>query len=306
LAGDYTCVIVTTQLRADAALLAVAVIWGATFVMVKAAVTHVGPLTFIGLRFTLAAVAMGALFHGRLRRVDRHAVGAGVLIGLFLLGGYSFQTAGLQFTTASKAGFITGLSVVAVPFAAWLWLGRPPGWRALVGVVLATVGLGLLTLQVGDRLAVATGDLLVLAGAISFALHITAIGAFAPRMDPLALATIQIATTGIVGSAAAFLFEAPQWPVIGSVWFAAGFTGILATCVAYSLQTLAQVFTTPTHTALIFATEPVFAAVFGVLLADEQLAARAWLGCLLILIGMLVAELRSPRGRRHVPATSPG
>lgn len=304
--GDYTCQTVTTQLRADVALLAVALIWGATFVTVKAAVAHVGPLTFIGLRFTLAAITMGALFHRRVRRMDRGALGAGALIGLFLLGGYGFQTAGLQFTSASKAAFITGLSVVAVPFAAWLWLRRPPGWRALAGVVLATAGLGLLTLQITDRWTIGTGDLLVLAGAISFALHITAIGAFAPRMDPLALATIQIATTAGIAGVAAMLVEAPQWPISESVWFAAAFTGVLATCVAFSLQTLAQVFTTPTHTALIFASEPVFAAVFAVFLAGEQLSVRAWLGCMLILLGMLVAELTPLRDRAQIAAPSPG
>lgn len=303
--GDYTWQAVTTQLRADATLLAIALIWGATFVMVKTAVSHVGPLTFIGLRFTLAAVAMGALFHRRVRRMDRRALSAGALIGLFLLGGYGFQTAGLQFTAASKAAFITGLSVVVVPFAAWLWLRRSPGWRALAGVLLAIAGLGLLTLRITDRWTIGTGDLLVLAGAISFALHITAIGAFAPSMDPLGLATVQIATTALIASVAALLIEAPGWPIAGSVWFAAAFTGVLATCVAFSAQTLAQVFTTPTHTALIFATEPVFAAVFAVFLAGEQLSARAWLGCLLILLGMLVAEL-GPLRRERVAAPSPG
>jgi drug/metabolite transporter (DMT)-like permease len=155
-------------------------------------------------------------------------------------------------------------------------------------------------------LMIGTGDLLVLAGAISFALHITAIGAFAPHMDPLALATVQIATTGVVASVAAMLIEAPQWPIAGSVWFAAAFTGVLATCVAFSVQTLAQVFTTPTHTALIFATEPVFAAVSAILLTGEQMPIRAWFGCLLILLGMLVAELGPLRQREQIAAPSPG
>lgn len=280
------------QLQANAALLIVSLIWGATFVMVKQAVTHVGPLTFIGLRFTLASLAMTLLFHRRLRAVGRRELTAGGLIGVFLFGGYAFQTAGLQFTSASKAGFITGLSVVIVPFAAWAWLRRPPGWNALAGVILATAGLALLTLQINASLMVGPGDLLVLACAVSFALHITSIGSFAPRMDPLALATIQIATTAVITVPAALLTETPTWPLDGSVWLAVVFTGVLATCVAFAVQTMAQVFTTPTHTALIFATEPVFAALFGVLLAGEWLSYRAWLGCALILAGMLVAELR--------------
>lgn len=280
------------QLQADTALLFVALIWGATFVMVKEAVTHVGPLTFIGLRFTLAAVAMILLFQRRLRAIGRRELAAGGLIGIFLFGGYAFQTAGLQYTSASKAGFITGLSVVFVPVAAWAWLRRPPTRSAAAGVALATAGLALLTLQMGERVTMEQGDLLVLAGAVSFALHITAIGAYAPRMDPLTLATIQIATTAVIAVPAALLVETPAWPMDNSVWLAAAFTGVLATCLAFGVQTAAQVFTTPTHTALIFATEPVFAALFGMLLAGEWLSGRAWLGCGLILAGMLVAELR--------------
>jgi len=290
------------QLQADAALLMVSLIWGATFVMVKQAVTLVGPLTFIGLRFTLAAIAMVVLFHRRLRAVGRRELAAGALIGVFLFSGYAFQTAGLQYTTVSKTGFITGLYVVIVPLAAWVWLRRPPGWSALAGVVLATAGLGLLTLRMGERVAIEYGDLLVLAGAISFALHITAIGGYAPRMDALALATIQIAVAAVIAVPAALLVEAPAWPIGNAVWFAAAFTGVLATCVALGVQTVAQVFTTPTHTALIFATEPVFAALFGVLLAGEWLSDRAWLGCGLIVAGMVVAELW-PRGSTTAPAT---
>ncbi|RME47327.1 MAG: EamA family transporter, partial [Chloroflexi bacterium] len=167
----------------------------------------------------------------------------------------------------------------------------------------ATAGLALLTLRPGEQLTVEQGDLLVLAGAISFALHITAIGAFAPHMDALTLATIQITATALIAMPAALLLEAPTWPIHSSVWFAAAFTGVLATCVALGVQTVAQVFTTPTHTALIFSTEPVFAALFGMLLAGEKLSERAWLGGALILAGMMAAELW-PRGGT-VPPEAP-
>ena len=281
------------QLQADLALLMVALIWGSTFVMVKDAVAFVGPFTFIAMRFSMTALAMALLFWRRLRAFGRRELAAGTLVGVFLFAGYGFQTAGLQYTTASKAGFITGLSVVMVPFTTWLWLRRPPGKLALVGVVLATVGLALLTLPGDETLTVNRGDALVLACAVSFALHITAVGAFAPRMDSLALATVQIASTAIISSIAALALEFPTGPIPASVWGAAAFTGVLATGVAFGVQTTAQVFTTPTHTALIFAMEPVFAALFGYLLAGERLSGLAWLGAGLILAGMVVAELRS-------------
>ena len=280
------------QLLADLALLLVALIWGSTFVLVKEAVSQVKPLSFIALRFALATLTMALLFRRRLRTLGRRGLLAGALIGLFLTAGYGFQTAGLQYTTASKAGFITGLSVVIVPFAAWLILGRRPASNGLAGVILATIGLALLSLQMGERLAIGRGDLLVLACSLSFALHIVTVGAFAPRMDPLALATAQIGVVALVSGVLALIVERDGSGFSGLVWFAALFTGLLATALAFAVQTAAQVFTTPTHTALIFATEPVFAALFGYLLAEERLTGRALLGCGLILAGMVVAELR--------------
>ncbi|HID87633.1 MAG TPA: DMT family transporter [Anaerolineae bacterium] len=279
------------QLLADLALLLVALIWGSTFVLVKEAVSQARPFSFIALRFALATLTMILLFRRRLRALGRRELLAGALIGVFLTAGYGFQTVGLQYTTASKAGFITGLSVVIVPFAAWLILGRRPAPNALVGVILATIGLALLSLQVGESLTIERGDLLVLACAFSFALHIVTVGAFAPRMDPLALATAQIGVVALASGALALTVEGGWSGFSGLVWFAALFTGLLATSLAFAVQTIAQVFTTPTHTALIFATEPVFAVLFGALLAGERLTGRALLGCGLILAGMLVAEL---------------
>jgi drug/metabolite transporter (DMT)-like permease len=281
------------QLLADLALLLVALIWGSTFVLVKEAVSLVKPFSFIALRFALATLLMALLFGRRLRALGQRGLLAGALIGLFLTAGYGFQTAGLQYTSASKAGFITGLSVVIVPFAAWLILSHRPTPSALAGVILATIGLVLLSLQMGESLKIKWGDLLVLGCAFSFALHIVTVGVFAPHMDPLALATVQIGVAALISGALALTVEGGWSGFSGSVWFAALFTGLLATSLAFAVQTAAQAFTTPTHTALIFATEPVFAALFGTLLAGERLTGRALLGCGLILAGMLVAELRT-------------
>jgi drug/metabolite transporter (DMT)-like permease len=289
------------QRRADLALLAVAAIWGATFVMVRAAVADTGPFTFLALRFSLAAGLLALLFAGRLRHAGRRAWAAGALVGLFLFAGYAFQTMGLRDTTASRAGFITGLAVVLVPFVAWAWLRRPPGPGPFAGVLLAVAGLALLAWQPGERLAFGRGDWLVLACAVAFALHIVALGAFAPRLDARALAAAQIATAaGLALVAAAWLESADLAadPPTATVLGAAAFTGLFATAVAFAVQSSAQAHTTPTHVALIFATEPVFAALAGVALAGETLTRSAWAGCALILVGMLTAELW-PRGERR-------
>ena len=281
---------VQRQTGADLLLLLVALIWGSTFVMVKDAVTDYPVFPFLTLRFGFATVGLLLIGGKRLRTLGWRGVGAGVLIGLFLFAGYAFQTVGLRSTTASKAGFITGLSVVIVPILSTVLLRRIPSFSAVIGVCLATVGLGLLTLDGG--LYIARGDLIVLGCAVSFALHIVTVSAYAPDTDPLALTIIQIITVAILSALASGVTSAP-WPApTASTWFAAGFTGVLATAVAFAVQTAVQRFTTPTHTALIFAAEPVFAAIFGILLAGDSLTGRAVAGGTLIVAGTMASEIR--------------
>lgn len=278
------------QLIADLLLLLVTLIWGSTFVMVKEAVAAYPVFPFLALRFALATVGLLLIGWRRLPSLGWRGWGAGALIGLFLFAGYAFQTLGLQHTTASKAGFITGLSVVIVPLLAALMLRKRPQPEAAVGVALAATGLALLSLN--GSVSLGRGDLLVLACAVSFALHIVAVSAFAPGCDPIALTIVQVVTVTLA-SAVATLLSGQPWPApSGPTWFAATFTGILATALAFALQTAMQRFTTPTHTALIFAAEPVFAALFGVLLAGDALTLRGVVGGLLILIGTVVSEIR--------------
>jgi len=311
------------QIGADAALLLVTLIWGSTFVMVKDAIAQVPVFSFLALRFAFAALALlpfvvlrrgaapanaaaGSAGGSRLEPAWRGQVHSAVstsaplhiralaalLIGVALFAGYAFQTAGLLLTTPAKAGFITGLSVVIVPLFAALFLGHSPSRNAWLGVGLAVVGLGLLTLQAG--LHMEFGDLLVLCGAIAFAGHILLTGHYAPRHDPLRLTLGAIVTVAVLSAAAALIFDRPLNPVAwtSDVLFAAAFTGVFATSVAFWLQTQAQRFTTSTHTALIFAAEPVFAGLFSFLLIGEVLGSRQALGCGLILAGMLVAEMK--------------
>ena len=231
----------------------------------------------------------------RARRDRWIALWPGIAIGLALAAGYAFQTFGLRFTTPAKAGFITGLSVALVPIGQAIFLRRPPSLNAVVGVALATVGLGLLSLNAA--LGVNLGDLLVLCCAVAFAVHILLVGRYAPHWQPLRLAFVQIATVAVVTAALALLLERPiGWPA-GNVWFAAAFTGLFATALAFFVQSRAQQATTPTHTALIFAAEPVFAGLFSFLLIGEVFLPRQFIGAALIVAGMLVAELWRRGGR---------
>ena len=315
------------QLIADAALLGVTAIWGATFVMVKDAVASFPVFSFMTLRFVFAALVLLPFVVLRLRSRGAEGQGGGgagerggsnplafrlshspfpplslapVLIGIALFAGYAFQTAGLHLTTPAKAGFITGLSVVIVPVVSALWLRQAPERNAWLGVGLAMVGLALLSLQNG--LAIAPGDLLVFCCALAFAAHILLTGRFAPQFDPVLLTFGQIVVVMLLSGVAALLFDVRSSGGLTSLFaglnakvlFAAAFTGLFATSLAFGVQTVAQRFTSSTHTALVFAAEPVFAALFSFLLIGEMLGPRQLLGCTLILAGMVVAEMKRP------------
>jgi len=290
------------QWRADVLLLLVALIWGSTFVLVKRAVAQYPVYAFLFLRFALATGVLLVLFGRHLQRLSPSMLLAGVAIGLFLFGGYAFQTVGLQYTSASNAGFITGLSVVIVPMLSTVLLRRMPEPQALLGVVLATVGLALLTM--GKDLRPSHGDLIVLGCAFCYALHISAVSRFAPQTDALALTLVQVAVVAVLSGAASLAVG--EWPraIPAHIFLAAAFTGVLATALAFAIQNAVQARTTATHTALIFTTEPVFAALFGFLLAGESLAAWGWVGCGLILLGMLLAELRLTIGSSLIQGLS--
>lgn len=277
------------QIGADMSLFMITIIWGGTFVMVKDAVSDYPVFAFLALRFALALAGLLLIGGRRLGTLTRRGVLSGLLLGLFLLGGYAFQTLGLQYTTASKAGFITGLSVVIVPVLAAFALRQKPQRAAVIGVLLATAGLAFLSL---DRsLALSRGDLLVLVCAFAFALHVVGVSAVAPDVDPIALTIVQVTVVTIISTAIALAGGGP-WPApTPSVWGAAAFTGILATALAFGVQNTFQRFTTPTHTALIFSAEPVFAAVFGVLLANDLVTTRLLLGGFLIVAGTLISEI---------------
>ncbi len=287
------------QLLADISLLSVTAIWGGTFVMVKEAVSAFPVFAFLFIRFTLATLSLLPLRPWLERNVSvfrapgahrgRRGLLAGAVLGLVLTAGYGFQTFGLQYTTPAKAGFITGLSVVIVPTLAAIVMRRPPERSVWVGVLLATAGLALLSLN--RDLRPQFGDVLVFFCAISFALHILITGYLAPGHAPLDLTLGQLATTALLSGLISFLWERP-WPAPNAqMLFAALFTGLLASTFAFTVQTLAQRFTTASHTALIFSTEPVFAALFSFLLGVEPLTVRVLVGGGLILAGMAVAEL---------------
>lgn len=281
------------QLTADGTLVLATLIWGSTFVLVKDVVGQVPPLLFLAARFMLGAVALAIMvtIARRWRGLSWQELIWGGLLGFFLWAGYAFQTIGLQWTTASNAGFITGLSVVLVPvFGIFLLHKAPEGW-SWVGVVLATVGLALLSLHLEDGLRMNAGDPIVLGCAVAFAFHIVLISKFAWRADPLRLTLVQVVVAGVLNAVSSGLFERPVGPMGGEIWAAAAFLGLVATALAFGAQVTVQRFTSAVHTALIFTLEPVFAAIFSVWLQGDRLGATGLTGGALIVLGMVLAEV---------------
>lgn len=290
-----------TTWQANLSLLLVSAIWGSSFVVVKEAVETVPPLLFVALRFWVGAAAL-AVVYWRALRSSPGVWRAGSLVGMLLFASFALQTFGLQTTTSAKAGFITGLSVVMVPIGSAILLRRPPRSVAVAGVALATIGLALLS--VPDSLTPGLGDLLVLGCAFGFAAHILALGALPRGYHPGVLATAQLVASAISATVLVALLPDQRAPVSGSAWVAVLSMGLLATAGAYLIQTIAQRYTSPTDTALIFMAEPVFAALFAYFWRGETLQPRAWFGATLILAGMALAQLEvqvhAARVARHL------
>lgn len=287
------------RLWADIALGTATLIWGATFVVVKDALRDVSVFVYVAVRFGLSAVIMAAIFWRELRALTRRAAWAGAQIGFFLFGGYVFQTAGLKFTTPSKAAFITGSSVVLVPIIlAACGLRKVTGW-IWAGAISALAGLYLLTVPAEGLGGLNRGDPIVFLGAVSFALHIIFVARYVERHSVGTLTFTQIATTALLATIFVPVFgrlrwEQPHWAWTGNLIFAVLITSIGSTVIGFSFQVWAQQYASPTHTAILISMEPVFAVVTSWLLGREHLGGRLLLGAALILAGILLAELKSP------------
>ena len=282
----------SSQLVAGVALLSAAAIWGFTFPLVKDALDDIPTFEFLAIRFTIATVVLAAIFPRSARTALKTGWRAGLLAGLLLALGHAFQTLGLERTLSTNAGFITGLYVVFTPLIAAVALRRLPYTAAVIGVVLTTTGLALMSLRVVDgRPSFNSGDLLVLVCAVLYAGQIVTLARYASEFDPIALTLQQLGVTALF-----FIVTAPleelRAPTGSDVWIALLATALGSSVFGISVQTWAQRRISPTRAAVIFSMEAPFAALAAFLLADERLTSRAWLGAALILAGMLIVELR--------------
>lgn len=287
-------------------LLLASAIWGFAFVAQRAGMEHVGPFVFNTARFVLGAATLLVLraLAGRRRFGNgdvwgwRRSLQGGALAGVVLFLGASLQQAGIVTTSAGKAGFITGLYVVIVPFLGFFWGHRPrPG--SWFGAILAALGLYLLS--VGPDFRIESGDGLVLAAAFFWAIHILIVARLSRVMSPLRLSFLQFAVAALASAAVALFHESTSREALSRVAIPILYSGILSAGVAFTLQILAQRDAHPAHAAILLSFEGVFAGLGGWMLLGETLSARGMAGCALMLAGALLSQiLGSTRQRRAV------
>jgi len=290
---------VSRNLKADLLLIFCTLIWGASFVVVKAALMDASVFAFLAIRFAVAALSLAALCFRDLRTLNAASLRAGAVMGCCMFGGYAFQTAGIELTTPSKAAFVTGFSVVLVPVFLGLFARQRIGSAIWAGALAAVAGLYYLTVPSSGFGDLNRGDLLVLCGSVAFALHIIAIGRYARSHSPRVLNLLQVTTTMLMICLTGLLLTAAGRESFQVAWTArlvaaVILTGVLATAVAFSVQVWAQQHTSASHAAIVFTLEPVFAALTSFAFFHERLGLRALAGAALILAGILLAEFKGP------------
>ena len=279
------------RLRYEALLALNTLIWGSTFLVVKYEVTLSGPFIYLATSYAIGALTLALIFRRRLARITRAELRGGLALGVVLFVAYAFQTTGLQFTTVSKAGFITGLYVPLVPLFFFIFLRQRPALTAIIGVICSFAGLFSLSLNNQFSLSFGIGELLILGAAIAFAAHIVLIGKFSSGSDMTNLAIIQLGLTSLLSFAvwpfAHQLHGAPP----AQFWLIAALMGIGD--IAYTLLVMNRVqqHVGGIRATLIYAMEPLWAALAGVVVAGDVLSVPAWIGCGCILAGMIIGRL---------------
>ncbi len=282
------------KLKANGMLLLTAIIWGGGFVAQRMGMRSLGPFTFNGLRFALGAITLLPIFFLRRRGAQANDVSLkstvliGGIAGLFLFFGATFQQLGLVFTTAGKAGFVTGLYVIIVPLMGMIWGDRAP-LQSWAGAVLAVIGLYFLSVKA--QFTMVLGDAYVLVGAFFWAGHVQFIAHFSSRVGPMRLSFVQSLVTSLLSFLAGVWWEEPTWGMVSGAVGPILYGGVISIGIAFTLQIIAQQEARPTHAAIILSLESVFAVLWGWLILGEVLSMRGMLGSGLMLSGMVLAQL---------------
>lgn len=275
--------------RADLILLLITLIWGSTFVIVKNVLSSISPMFFQGYRFAFASLVLVPFLWKNIRSFDKTTIKHGIILGIYLGVGFGLQTVGLQYTSASKSAFLTGMMVVLTPIFQLLLERRRPTRGNVIGIVLVTIGLFLLTAPTGSAFNI--GDLMTIGCAIIFAVYIVYLDIYTKDAFRPENVFYQLLTTSALGFIGALIIEEPIFTAESSVLIAIVYLGLFASAIATFLQSKFQRDTTPTRAAIIFAMEPVVASIFAYFILQEVFTLPSLIGAASILSGLLVSEL---------------
>lgn len=295
----------------EGALLLITLIWGGTFALIKNALNDISPLLFLGIRFSLAALILYPFIHSTLKTVDKRTFIAGFILGIFYFSGFATQTVGLNFTTATKSGFITGTFVVIIPILQVIIEKRKPKWYNIISVFLVMIGLVFLS-STGDNLTnfikelgsdFNIGDFLTFICAILFAFQVVYVDVFTKKYDYMPMVFMQLLITGLGGFLFAIILspfglENIKFNPAFNVFLAIIYTSIFASVIATILQLKYQKVVSPTKAGIIYSFEPIMAAVLAFFIVGEKISKFGMLGGIFIVIGLLLSEILENRNEQ--------
>ncbi|MDD2217197.1 MAG: DMT family transporter [Eubacteriales bacterium] len=284
------------KLKADLALVSVALLWGVSYPITSVVLNHVGPYSYLAIRYLLAAIILFPIAFKNLKNIDSNTLKGGIFIGLSLFLGCVLQTVGLLYTTPSKSGFLTGINVVFVAIFVAVSHKKIPDFKSNLAVILSIIGLAFISLDGSMRMNI--GDVLTIFCAIAFAAQILLVDKYSRGADVILMSLIQVLVVGIFSLPPAIMLEGLAISINRVTVASIIFTAIFCTGIAYIVQNKMQPYTKPTHAAIIFLSEPVFSAIFSTFIGD-RLTGKTLIGCIFIMLGMIVVNLKFKINRQQ-------
>lgn len=278
------------SLIADIALLIVAIIWGGGFIAAKVALFSMTPLYLLSFRFLCSGLLLGIIFFKKMKKIDKKSTISGIILGLALYVGQTLQTVGLKYTTAGKQAFLLASYTIIVPFISWIIVKKRPDIYSFFAGLLTLIGIGLLSLQ--GSLSISYGDTLSLMFAVVFAFQIVLIGIYVKNINPIHLTTVQLLTAGTLTLISALIFEPSIKSVTNEAVLGIAYLVIFNTTIAFSVQNIAQKYTSDTHASIIISLESVFGFLLSIVLMKEVVTLRMIIGCILIFSAVIISKTK--------------
>jgi drug/metabolite transporter (DMT)-like permease len=279
-----------TQRKADLLIAAISIAWGTSYLLMKLGLNGIGPFSLIALRFGIAFLITFIIFSRRVIKVDSKTIGYSAVLGLILFGVFTVLMYGLKTTTVSSAGFLTSTTVIFVPILQSLITRKMPTLPIIAGVLVILIGIGLLTIK--DSFAIESDSILCLLGAFLYAVHIIVTSSLIRKSNALQLGIFQLGFAALYGLIFSFIFETPTLPSTTTEWVAVLGLALVCSAFGFVVQPIAQKFTTPERTGVLFALEPVFAVLFGFIFLQEMLQLQGYIGAILVLCGVFISGIK--------------